>query len=981
MSQPTNQPTSLLRGFLAALSLCALVCGCYWRIALAGRVLAGGDAFTYFYPYWAEATRAIQAGRLPLWNPYIFMGAPFLANSQAGVFYPLNWPLWFLLSPHQSVHLTIVLHLCLAALNVYLWGRGSLRLGSIGAWVAGVAFASGGYLGAQVEHVNQLQGLAWLPLMLVLYDRTCTPTLKSQDPKPRCALAGLVGVVGLVFLAGHTQTSFIALVGLAAYGLGPALWRAVRERTWRPLGQRIAVLVAVVGLGAALAAAQLIPTWELSRLSVRAGGLPFRERVSFSLTPFYLARALLPGFAETVLPEHIEHVAYIGVAGLALAAVAARNMQRTIRDTRSPVCILAALGLFLALGAYNPFYLLLARYVPGFAHFRVPARWLALYALGVAALAGVGADALWHRRRCLRWRAPLLFAAALVVLVGWAVLGVRIGEGGRVGWPTLAGWLAGIVVALALLLVARRAQRLAAVGLLALLLVEFVAAGSLLPHSRATAPQAFTSLRPAIAHLLANPSPSSEFLSPSAGEGQGGGPPSRFISMSDITFDPGDLAEIELIYGPQLSTRALYDYVIAAKHKEVLSPNLPMAFGVSAVDGFDGGVLPLARYVTLQRLFLPEDEISIDGRLRENLTAIPDGRWLSLFDVRHVITDKLHDAWLDDVFYDLQFGARLARGESAAVAHVPQFEATALGVVSYLQGGGTLPDGTSVGFVEVGFGEGITRTFELCAGEHTAEGLYGPDVAHAQATIGGHFWAGQPEGNDYVTRQRWQEPAVPSAVVVRATLPEGELVVRGLSLIDERSGSFQALILSDQGRFRLAHSGDVKIYENLDVLPRAFLVHSAVAADDDEAALALMRDEAFDPAEEVVLSADEGTLPGLEPVQGSEFTGVTHYAPERVEIEVRAESPAYLVLTDAWYPGWEATVDGELVPIQRADLLFRAVAVDAGTHRVAFTFRPASLRTGAVVSLVGLIGLVVVVVALSKARRGDIMDGAIGASS
>jgi hypothetical protein len=117
MTQPTNSqstnlpPPSLIRDLLAVAFLWSLVIALYWRIALAGRVLAGGDVFTYFYPYWAEATRAAQAGRLPLWNPYLFMGAPFLANSQVGVFYPLNWPLWLLLPAHRSVHLTIVLHL------------------------------------------------------------------------------------------------------------------------------------------------------------------------------------------------------------------------------------------------------------------------------------------------------------------------------------------------------------------------------------------------------------------------------------------------------------------------------------------------------------------------------------------------------------------------------------------------------------------------------------------------------------------------------------------------------------------------------------------------------------------------------------------------------------------------------------------------------------------------------------------------------
>ncbi|MBL7063242.1 MAG: YfhO family protein [Anaerolineae bacterium] len=1012
MTQPTNQlpnqPSPLLRDLLAIVLLWVLVIAFFWKIALAGRVLAGGDIFTYFYPYWAEATRAIRAGRLPLWNPYLFMGTPLLANSQVGVFYPFNWPLWLFLSAHQSIHLTIVLHLCLVAFNGYLWGRGSLRMGRAGAWMVGATFALGGYLGAQVEHVNQLQGLVWLPLALTLCDRNFAPNHKSANRKSanrKAAFAGLAIVVSLVFLAGHTQTAFISLVGLAAYGLGPVLWRGLRQREWRPLVRRASRLAAVAGLGVALAAVQLLPTWELSRLSVRAGGLPFNERVSFSLSPFYLARALLPGFAEPVPPEHIEHVAYVGIAGLALAAVAILHSPSSILHSPSSILhppfstlqsslFILTLGLFLSLGLYNPLYLLLARFVPGFAHFRVPARWLSLYAIGVASLVGWGWDALYHRRVRIGWRALLFFAVALVVLAGWAVVGVRIGEGGHVGWPTVAGWTIGIVSALGLLLASRRAPRPAAVGLLALLVVELFAAGSALPHSRATAPQAFTSLRPAIAHLL------------SAKE-EVGEPPARFISMSDITFDPGDLPEIRIIYGPQLSADALYDYVVAAKHKEVLSPNLPLAFGLPAVDGYDGGVLPLARYVTLQHLFLTEDEVSIDGRLRENLTGIPDGRWLSLFNVRYVITDKLHDAWLDDVFYDLQFGAQLLHGETAAVAHVPRFEATALGIVSHLRGGAALPDGTPVGLVEVGFGEGITRRFELRAGQHTAEGLYGPDVAHAQAPVGGHFWppalsgvaGGQPEGSDYVTRLRWQEPAAPATVVVRAMLPEGELVVRGVSLIDERTGGFQPLVLSDRGRFRLVHSGDVKIYENLNVLERAFIVHRAIVADDATTVLASMQDPAFDPAAEVILAGEADPLrrsesivemtPGLAtdcqirrpaagspdpagangPVgaKGGECVSVTHYAPEHVEIEVDAEAPGYLVLTDSWYPGWEATVDGEPVPIYQADLLFRAVAVDAGRHRVVFVFRPVSLLIGAGVSLAGLVALVIVAaLAVSK---------------
>ncbi len=936
---------SLLRDGAALASLWLLMLICYWRIALAGRVLASGDVFTYFYPYWAEATRAVEAGRLPLWNPYLFMGAPFLANSQVGFFYPFNQLLWRLFPAHRSIHLTIVAHLGLAASFGYLWARASLRRGRAGAWTLGAILVLGGYLGAQVEHVNQLQGMAWFPLTLLLYDRSVCAADRRRSGAIKSCLA-LAIVVALILLAGHTQSAFISLVGLAIYGLLPS--PACRSRAGlKGVLRRATVWLIATALGAMLAAAQLAPTWELSRFSIRAKGLPFNERVSFSLSPFYLGRALLPTFGETIPPAHIEYVAYVGLTGLALACVGGRrawmawrsrpDLRPDLRPDPRPYLLLSA-GLFLALGRYNPLYLLLARFAPGFAHFRAPARWLWLYVVGMAAVAGQGTDALFQTR--LTWEAGrrwLLLAGGLLLgLMGWAVVGARIdvsgATGSRVGWMTGLGWIATLALACVLFCISTpgfvqrlnsRMSRWGRVGLLVLLTLELLVASSALPHSRATAPQAFTDLRPAIAHLLAD-----AVFEPTTA--------SRFISMSDITFDPGDLGEINVIYGgaggspPQLSEAALYDYIVAVKQKEVLSPNVPLAFGVHAVDGYGGGVLPLARYVTLQRLFLDEDAVSMDGRLRENLRTIPDGRWLNLFGVRYVITDKLRDAWLDGVFYDLQFRAHLSAGETAAVAHVPAFKATALGLVWHWEGEKDAPSaGVPSGVVEVGFQGGVTQTFALNGERGEANG---------------------------VTRLRWTPAMEPVAVTVRGAAAQGELVVQGVSLIDERTGDFQALTLSDQGRFRLVHSGDVKIYENLDVLPRPFFVHRAVRAGDDETALALMRDEAFDPAETVVLAAGEGALLAAESAGagGQPSIRVLRDEPETIAVEVTSDAPGYLVLSDAWLPGWRASVDGEPAALQRANVLFRAVALEAGRHRVSFTYRPASLLWGRWVSILGI---------------------------
>ncbi len=919
-----NRAVNRRKDGLALLSLGGLVALFLWRLALTDLIIGRGDLFFYFYPYRDFAAAAARAGRVPLWNPYLFMGAPFLANSQAGFFYPLNLALAWL-PVTRMVNASLVIHTALAATGAYVWGRGGLALSRPAAWLSGVCYGLGGYYLAQVEHLNQAQVLAWLPWLLrVASPWHCPP---GQVGERRGAgsvfrMAGLAAIMGVQFLAGHTQSVFICLVGLAGYVGLPLAWDVLRRRvSWRGLVRPGVFLVGAALLGAALAAVQLLPTWELTQLSVRSGGLPYKEAVSFSLRPGLLGRALLPGWGATLFPEF---VAYVGVTGLALAVVggaAAGFDSFRARNGRRGALILAGLGLFLALGGFNPLYFLLVKLGPGFGLFRAPARWLALYAVGVAGLAGVGLDKLVAGAgapRLRRWK------------VGWLALGVALAvlvAGGQ--WlgkvesdlaPPLKAWSVLGWLATALVFGSALYLHFSRLTLVVLVICELFAASQFLPLQRATAPGALTSLRPAVAHLLAAAADET--------------PPARFLSISDILFDPGDKPEIETALGPQLSNDAVYDYLIATKQKEVLIPNLPLYYRLPAMDGYDGGVLPLRRYVTLERLYMPAEQVAIDGRLRENLETIPDGRWLSLFNARYILTDKLDDAWLDGVLYDLQMGAHLSASQEAAVGYAPPLAATALGVVYQADGA---PADTVLARLEVTFESGVQTL-----------------VLRADATATG----------DRVARLSWGGADTPTSVRVSGAWQEGEVFIRGLSLIDERTDVFQSLVLSDRGRFRLAHSGDVKIYENLDVLPRAFFVSQAVTARNDAAALTAMRDPAFDPATTAVLAGKRDV--GLAPISNlqspipnlqSPIANFVRYEPERVIVDVVAPSAGWLVLTDAWYPGWEVQVDGQAAVVERADVLFRAVAVSAGAHRVEWVYRPASFRWGTVVSLGGLVML------------------------
>ncbi len=865
---------------LAPLALIGLILVFFARLAFTNLILARGDTYAYFYPYWHAAGAALRAGRLPLWNDMLFMGAPFLANSQVGLLYPPNWPLWYFASDTPTAaRLSILLHLIWAGLGTFALLRGPLRLGALAAFSGAALFAVGGHLTAHVEQINQLQGLSWLPwLFLFLLLARLRPW--RWGPLLAAALA-------LQLLSGHTQTVFISLAGLGM----TALWLAWRPAESREPLRRLLPLLVLIGAGGVallLTLPQLAPTLELSRLSNRAGGLHIGEVIAFSLHPALLGRALLPGYD---LALHNEYIGTLGLAGLALAILGAWAGRK------SPLWQawigVALLGLLLALGGWTPIYWLLGE-LPGFNLFRVPARWLALWALGGSVLAAYGVQRLSEGDL----RVPRGLMAALgglaFVLTAWTFLSPLATDQWIQGLvpPTpvaVLGWL--ITGLLLVAILARLPGRWAGMALMLLAGAELFIASRQMPYNHLTAPEAFTAQRPTASQLLARRAETT--------------PPGRFLSISDISFGPNDQPIIQALYETQLPDDAIYDLLIATKLKDVLAPNLGMVWQLPSADGFDGGVLPLRNYTRFTRLLL--ENPPPDGRLREYLTAVPAQRWLDLMGVRYLVTDRSGDRWIGDVYYDLEWAVQLDAGDVLEVAHVPDFEATALGLV-----------------------------FEAAveAGQRLATVELAGDDTQLSRTITS---SPPQEGSAYsLAMVRWPTPRTWEAV--RLTDQQAAWTLRGAALIDERSGAFQALTITPGRDWRLIHASDVKIYENQQAPPRAFLVSNAEVIPDDEAALSRMAAPDFDPWQTVILAAGEP----LESAPGRQQITPQRYEPEQITLQIRSELDAYLVLSEAYYPGWTATLDGSPVPIYRANVLFRAVFVPAGDHRLEMSYTPTS---------------------------------------
>ncbi|NWF69585.1 MAG: YfhO family protein [Chloroflexi bacterium] len=794
------------------------------------------------------------------------------------------------------------------ALGTY--GLARRWLGGAAALLAAALFAFGGHVGGHVEQINQLQGLAWLPWAFLALD------VGLRQWRWRGTLL-LAGALALQILCGHTQTVFITAVGLGLYGVlapqGASAEKAGLGGRARASGRRVLRLGVVLGLAGAAAGlltlAQLWPTLELIGLSNRQGGLDPWAATAFSLSPLVLGRALLPNYDTPLFGEYI---AYIGVGGLGLALIGVFGQPKTSAPplARAAWGTLAVMGVLLALGAYTPLYWGLAG-LPGFNFFRVPARWMALFALAGALLAGGGLQALRDGYRP-PWRLLALIVALTLALAALAFLAPYAPEAGSV--PGLSAPTAGALVlwggALLLFVLTvlfLRADtptrglsplRLSPVDRIkALALLEIVLAASAQPYNDLSARDVYDARRFSVSQIEAL----------NADDMAAG----RVLSIGDLLFDPGDRAALEARYAAWgLSPFAVRNAFVAIKLNEMLSPNQPLRWGIPTVDGFGGGLLPTAYYTAFATLLTPDGQPAPDGRLREALAlpancraaCIPQQRWLDLMGTRFLIVDKVYDLWHDGVAYDTTFEQRLESGATFAPVYSADFSANA---VDALYAGEAAPE-------LLLDGERI-RGAPLRPLDAAAPSLEGFQIVR--------FTFAAPRRADFG-----------QLVAVADTR------IRALTLVDTRAPEvFEQVTLN--GDWRMILSSDVRVYERVPAPARAFLVYEVRAAADDASALEMLGAPDFDPATTAILSAADVALAEMRPEDSDRVT-ITHYSAERVEIGVESAGAAYLLLSDAWYPGWQAAVNGEAAPLYRANVLLRAVPVPAGTSTVVFTFYP-----------------------------------------
>jgi hypothetical protein len=170
--------------------------------------------------------------------------------------------------------------------------------------------------------------------------------------------------------------------------------------------------------------------------------------------------------------------------------------------------------------------------------------------------------------------------------------------------------------------------------------------------------------------------------------------------------------------------------------------------------------------------------------------------------------------------------------------------------------------------------------------------------------------------------------------------------------------------------------GQVSVYKNESVLPRAFLVRDYRVIDDRKEIYPLIHKGWVDLRNTVILEEEPDiqlTTPDSAGNDGSGQAAIVSYTPDSVIVQTESDHNGLLVLTDCWYFAWKAFVDGEEKPIYRADGAFRAVPLESGQHTVIFKYDDSRNALGELITLLTLLVIAIILayylIAYLKARQ------------
>lgn len=340
------------------------------------------DHLWQHYP-WAELFwKSIHHFKLPFWTPLIHCGLPIAAESQIGIFYPINLLLYFLLPLHWAHSYMNLVHFFLVGCALYFYAR-QIGFKPLGSFISAFLFLFGAAHGGAFYNITSLKTIAWLPLGLFLFEKT------YQEGKWRY-LVCLPFVFAMTLIAGYMQMGILCIFMFVVYAfLRIFVFSDLRKfnlafRLKMSFRLGLSMLFTFV-----LALPQIWLTYPLALLSNRAGVVEEYAYVG-SMFPAAITTVFFPHWNNMFRGNNL----YMGIFSIFLVLAAFNFRNKSLNQYFKLWCLMGLIGLLMALGQWSPFYIAFVK-LTHFYSFRTPAKFLVFICLSLSVLGGLGFQTLW----------------------------------------------------------------------------------------------------------------------------------------------------------------------------------------------------------------------------------------------------------------------------------------------------------------------------------------------------------------------------------------------------------------------------------------------------------------------------------------------------------------------------------------------------------------------------------------------------------
>ena len=408
---------------------------------------------------------SIGEGEIPLWNPYLFAGTPFLAAGQHSALYPFSL-IYLILPLERAYGVFTVSQLFLAGAFMYLFGR-ALGMRRGGASLAAVTYQLCGFMLVSVDFAMILAASAWLPFLLTMIEFVIRqrPALGGRPATLPWVALGAAGL-GMQLLAGHGENSYFTLLVMGLY----AAWRLgaqvlsqrradsrSRVHLYSALFKPASWLILMVILGIGLGTVQFIPFIELVQHNFREGAASLADVLSWAYPPRRIIAFVAPNFFGNpshhayfdlfnwqVVPvtvnafddpiskidwgikNYVEGGAYLGILPLLLAVIATLSCLRRRSKSSGRTSIgffallsLASLTFIFPTGTYAIIHIL-----PIINQSHSPFRWVFPLSLSIAVLAGWGIEIVKQEVEGLRETKRTILSSLTALSLAGGMVGI-----------------------------------------------------------------------------------------------------------------------------------------------------------------------------------------------------------------------------------------------------------------------------------------------------------------------------------------------------------------------------------------------------------------------------------------------------------------------------------------------------------------------------------------------------------------------------